>query len=67
MRQCLLNIGESYIGSPNQIKAIEYLENKLLEWDPEEDVIRRFFRYWNEKPSGQLSAPRPGSQFPIDL
>lgn len=67
MRQCLLNLAESYIGSPNQVKAIEYLENKLLELDPGEEIIRRFFRYWNEKPSGQLSAPRIGPQFPIDL
>lgn len=67
LKQCLLNIGESFIGSPNQVRAIEYLETKLLEWDPSGETIRRFFRYWNEKPGGQMSAPRLGSQFPVDL
>lgn len=54
---CLLNIGESFVGSPNQIKAIEYLERKVMEWDPSGETIRRFFRYWNQAPAG-LGSPR---------
>ena len=57
MKQCLLNIHESFNGSPNQIKAIEYLERKLMEWDPTEEALRRFWRYWNEVPGG-LGSPR---------
>ena len=57
LRHCLLDIGESYMGTPNQIKAIEYLERKLLEWDPTEETIRRFFRYWNQEQGG-LGSPR---------
>jgi GH24 family phage-related lysozyme (muramidase) len=52
---CLLNISETYKGTANQIKAIEYLERKLSEWDESGEVIRRFVRYWNEKPSGLSS------------
>jgi len=59
MNQCLLNIGESFNGAPNQIRAIEYLEKKILEWDPSGETIRRFFRYWNEKPGGVGSESRP--------
>jgi hypothetical protein len=57
MRQCLLNVAENYKGTPNQIKAIEYLERKLLEWDPSQEVVRRFFRYWNQEQGG-LGSPR---------
>jgi len=57
LKQCLLNIGESYMGTPNQIKAIEYLERKLLEWDPSEETLRRFWRYWNQEQGG-LGSPR---------
>lgn len=57
LRQCLLNVAENYKGTPNQIKAIEYLERKLLEWDPNQEVIRRFFRYWNQEQGG-LGSPR---------
>ena len=58
LKQCLLNLPETYNGSPNQIKAIEYLEKKFLEWDPSGEVLRRFFRYWKEKPKGLGSLPR---------
>jgi len=57
MRQCLLNVAENYKGTPNQIKAIEYLERKLLEWDPSQEGVRRFFRYWNQEQGG-LGSPR---------
>jgi GH24 family phage-related lysozyme (muramidase) len=55
---CLLNLAETYNGSPAQIKAIEYLERKFIEWDPSGETLRRFFRYWAEKPSGLSSPPR---------
>lgn len=55
--QCLLNLAESWKQTPNQIKAIEYLERKLLEWDPKGEMMRRFWRYWNEEP-GLLGSPR---------
>lgn len=55
---CLLNLAETYNGSPTQIKAIEYLEKKMVEWDPSGEVLRRFFRYWSEKPSSLSSPPR---------
>ena len=57
LKHCLLNIGETYMGTPNQIKAIEYLERKVLEWDPTGETIRRFFRYWNQ-PQGGLGSPK---------
>ena len=31
---CLLNLPDTYTGAPNQVKAVEYLEKKLNEWDP---------------------------------
>ena len=62
-KQCLLNLSETYTGAPNQIRAIEYLEKKLNEWDPTGEVQRRFFRYWSEKPSGLGSPPRSGKSF----
>ena len=58
VKRCLLNLPETYTGAPNQLKAIEYLERKLLEWDPSEEVMRQFFRYWTQKPSGLGSLPR---------
>ena len=57
LKSCLLNIGESYMGTPNQIKAIEYLERKILEWDPTGETIRRFFRYWSQEQGG-LGSPK---------
>lgn len=60
VKQCLLNLPETYTGAPNQIKAIEYLEKKFNEWDPTGEIQRRFFRYWSEKPSGLGSPPRSG-------
>jgi hypothetical protein len=52
-----LNIADNYKGTPNQIKAIEYLERKVQEWDPTEEVVRRFFRYWNQDQGG-LGSPK---------
>lgn len=57
LKNCLLNIGESYSGTPNQIKAIEYLERKIVEWDPTGETIRRFFRYWSQEQGG-LGSPK---------
>ena len=55
--QCLLNLAETWKQTPNQIKAIEYLEKKLLEWDPTGEGLRRFWRYWNQDP-GALGSPK---------
>ena len=57
-KRCLLNLPETYTGAPNQLKAIEYLEKNLLDGDPSGEVLRRFFRYWTQKPSGLGSPPR---------
>jgi len=57
LKKCLLNLPETYTGAPNQVKAIEYLEKKLLQWDSSGEVLRRFFRYWSEKPRS-LGSPQ---------
>ena len=57
-KKCLLNLVETYNGAPNQLKAIEYLERKLLILDPSGQVLKRFFRYWSQKPTGLGSLPR---------
>lgn len=57
LNRCLLNIAETYNGNANQIKAINYLEKKLLEFDPTGEVLRRFFRYWDQPP-GNLGSPK---------
>lgn len=57
MKQCLLNIHESFLGTPSQIKAIEYLERKISEWDANGEVMRRFNLLWNQVPAG-LDSPR---------
>jgi hypothetical protein len=57
LKYCLLNIADNYKGTPNQIKAIEYLERKVQDWDPTEEVVRRFFRYWNQDQGG-LGSPK---------
>ena len=56
-KKCLLNLAETYTGAPTQVKAIEYLEKKLSEWDKSGEVLRQFFRYWDEKPRG-LGSPQ---------
>ncbi len=58
-KKCLLNLVETYNGAPNQLKAIEYLERKLLVLDPSGQVVKRFFRYWSQKPTGLGSLPHP--------
>jgi GH24 family phage-related lysozyme (muramidase) len=60
LKTCLLNLPETYTGVHNQIRAIEYLEGKILSWDPSGNSMKHFFRLWNEKPSGLGSPPRPG-------
>ena len=57
LKKCLLNLPETYTGAPNQVKAIEYLEKKLVQWDSSGEVLRRFFRYWSEKPRS-LGSPQ---------
>lgn len=52
VKQCLLNLAETYSGTQNQIKAIEYLEKKLVNWDSSGEVLRRFWLLWNQKPGG---------------
>ena len=44
LKKCLLNLPETYTGAPNHVKAIDYLEKKLLQWDSSGEVFRRFFR-----------------------
>ena len=56
---CLLNLAETYNGSLTQIKGIEYLEKKLKLLDPSGQILRRFFRYWNQKPTGLGSQSPP--------
>ena len=56
-KKCLLNLPATYTGAPNQVKAIEYLEKKLTGWDPSGETLRRFFRYWSEKPRA-LGSPQ---------
>jgi len=57
LKQCFLNVADTYHGATNQIKAVEYLEGKLLEWDTNGEVLRRFWFLWNQKPVG-LGSPR---------
>lgn len=57
LNYCLLNIPETYNGNPNQIKAINYLEKKMKDLDPSGEILRRFFRYWNQPP-GNLGSPK---------
>ena len=56
-KKCLLNLPETYTGAPNQLKAIEYLEKNLSQWDPSGEALRQFFRYWSEKPRS-LGSPK---------
>lgn len=57
LKFCLLNIGETYVGTPNQVKAIEYFEKKVAAWDQDGEVMRRFWRYWSQ-PQGQTGSPK---------
>lgn len=50
LKHCLINLAETWNGGTQQVKAIEYFERKLNEFDPSGEVVRRFFRYWNERP-----------------
>lgn len=56
LKNCLLNIPETYNGSPSQVQAIEYLEEKITEWDPSGKTLRNFFRLWVQKPVGFASS-----------
>jgi len=48
--QCLLNVAENFNGSLQQVKAIEYLEDQLMKFDPKGKVIDKFFQMWNQRP-----------------
>ena len=48
--QCLLNIAETYKGTVEQVRAIEYLEEEIWRSDPGGTIISNFFTMWNEKP-----------------
>ena len=63
---CLLNLAETYNGAPNQVKAIEYLEKKVKEWDPSGHALRRFFRLWSQPPAGLGNQVRPGQNVEED-
>ena len=56
--QCLLTIGDSFIGTPNQVRALEYLEKELSALDPTGKVLKRFFHHWN-KPHKGVASFRP--------
>jgi hypothetical protein len=56
--QCLLTIGESFIGTPNQVRALEYLEKELSTLDPSGKVLKQFFRHWG-KPHKGVASFRP--------
>tara|TARA_R100001510_G_C7634584_1_gene192944 strand:+ start:443 stop:1186 length:744 start_codon:yes stop_codon:yes gene_type:complete len=60
VKYCLLNLMETYNGTREHIKAVEYLERKFKQWDPSGEVLRRFYRYWSEKPKGLGSPQRRG-------
>jgi len=55
---CLLNLVETYRYLPNQVRAIEYLERKMTEWDPSGAALRYFFRLWGQRPVS-LGSPQP--------
>lgn len=57
MKQCLATLCADYQGTPTQMKAIEYLERKILDWDSNGSVMNRFFRLWNQKQGG-LGSPK---------
>lgn|GEM_PF-888173 len=57
LEYCLLNLTETYHGAYTQIRAIEYLENKITQWDPSGRTMKYFFRLWSETPSG-LGSPQ---------
>ena len=63
---CLLNLPETYNGAPNQIKAVEYLEKKIKEWDPTGHALRRFYRLWSQPPAGLGNQVRPGQDVEED-
>ena len=64
---CLLNLAETYTGASNQVKAIEYLEKKIKEWDPTDRSLRRFFHLWCQEPVGLGGQERPVKSFLKDL
>ena len=59
-KYCLLNLVDTYRGTPEQIKAIEYLERKFKEWDPSGESLRWFYRSWSQSPKSLGSQQRQG-------
>lgn len=62
---CLLNLVETYKFLPNQVKAIEYLEKKIMEWDPSGAALRYFFRLWSQRPVS-LGSEQPPLLYPFE-
>lgn len=62
---CLLNLAETYKYLPSQIKAIEYLEGKITEWDPSGASLRYFWRLWSQRPVS-LGAEQPPLLYPFE-
>lgn len=56
-KHCLMNLAETWNGSAQQVKAVEYLERKINQFDPSGETLRRFFRYWSETPRAFGSEP----------
>lgn len=62
---CLLNLVETYKYLPSQIRAIEYLERKITEWDPSGASLRYFFRLWSQRPTS-LGSEQPQLVYPFE-
>lgn len=57
LKRCLATLCADYNGTPTQLKAIEYLERKINAWDATGEVMRRFFRLWDQEQGG-LGSPK---------
>jgi GH24 family phage-related lysozyme (muramidase) len=54
---CLATLCDDYQGTPKQLKAIEYLEGKIKDWDTTGSVMKRFYRLWSQEQGG-LGSPK---------
>lgn len=57
LKNCLATLCDDYQGTPNQLKAIEYLESKIKDWDANGSVMKRFYRLWSQEQGG-LGSPK---------
>lgn len=57
LARCLATLCEDYQGTPTQLKAIEYLESKIKDWDTNGNVMKRFHRLWCQEQGG-LGSPK---------